>query len=346
MRAFHQAGSRARLSPMGSAWSSTHAGCSRSRPRPFMTSRRRAWRDGFILGIPDDYAEPFLPDIVGQFSRLHPLVDLSIVCHPSVKLAECIATGEIDLAVVTGCDRIKGVEILREEPLCWVAGARAGAVEDERPLPLALSTPSLRLAQRRLGGPGAIGHPVPHLSDVHQLCGLGADRPGGVGLDGASEHGGGRDGPSHRDDSGWSPAPADRPVGLILRVAEPPKGGAGPWPTSFGQPSEAGRPRAPCSLSEGIDHGRRIGKYSGSGKRRVPRSLFGTQARDQRHPRVLGRSTRTYAWLGRPSPSRSRPTPECVCRPGTVPSANGSTTGSMREPAAIGKMTRAASWPR
>ncbi|MDX7951371.1 LysR family transcriptional regulator [Lichenihabitans sp. Uapishka_5] len=95
-----------------------------------------------VLGIPDDYAEPFLPDIVGQFSRLHPLVELSIVCHPSVRLAECVATGEVDLAVVTGCDRIKGVEILREEPLCWVAGVRAGAVEEERPLPLALSTPS------------------------------------------------------------------------------------------------------------------------------------------------------------------------------------------------------------
>ena len=95
-----------------------------------------------VFGIPDDYAEPFLPDIVGQFSRLHPLVDLSIVCHPSVRLAECVATGEVDLAIVTGCDRIKGVEILREEPLCWVAGARAGAVEEERPLPLALSTPS------------------------------------------------------------------------------------------------------------------------------------------------------------------------------------------------------------
>jgi DNA-binding transcriptional LysR family regulator len=96
-----------------------------------------------ILGIPDDYAEPFLPDIVGQFARLNPLVDLSIVCYPSVRLAECAAAGEIDLAVVTG-DRIKGVEILREEPLCWVTGARVGAVEDKRPLPLALSTPSCR----------------------------------------------------------------------------------------------------------------------------------------------------------------------------------------------------------
>ena len=94
------------------------------------------------LGIPDDYAEPFLPDIVGQFTRAHPLVELSIVCQPSVVLADRIGSGEVDVAVVTDCHRIKGVEFLREEPLRWVAGLRSGPVEDQRPLPLAMSTPS------------------------------------------------------------------------------------------------------------------------------------------------------------------------------------------------------------
>jgi len=111
-----------------------------------------------VLGIPDDYAEPFLPDIVGQFTRLYPLVELSIVCYPSVRLAECIAAGEIDLAVVTG-DRIKGVEILREEPLCWVTGSRVGAVEDQRPLPLALSTPSCTWRNAALAALEQVGIP-------------------------------------------------------------------------------------------------------------------------------------------------------------------------------------------
>jgi DNA-binding transcriptional LysR family regulator len=102
------------------------------------------------LGIPDDYAEPFLPDIVGQFTRTHPLAELSIVCQPSVILAERIGSGEVDVAVVTDCHRIKGVEFLREEPLRWVAGARSGPVEDQRPLPLALSTPSCDWRQAAL----------------------------------------------------------------------------------------------------------------------------------------------------------------------------------------------------
>ncbi|WP_131116883.1 LysR family transcriptional regulator [Lichenihabitans psoromatis] len=95
-----------------------------------------------VFGIPDDYAEPFLPDIVKRFTRQHPLVELSIVCHPSVDLAQRIMTGEVDVAVVTDCERIKGLEILREEALCWVAGLRSGPIEDQRPLPLALSTPT------------------------------------------------------------------------------------------------------------------------------------------------------------------------------------------------------------
>ena len=94
------------------------------------------------LGIPDDYAEPFLPDIVRRFAQQHPRAELSIVCHPSTDLAERIMVGGIDVAVVTDCEQIKGLEVLREEPLHWVAGLRAGPIEERRPLPLALSTPS------------------------------------------------------------------------------------------------------------------------------------------------------------------------------------------------------------
>lgn len=94
------------------------------------------------LGIPDDYAGLFLPDIVGRFALRHPGVELSVLCHPSVDIAERLRTGEVDVGVVTDSADIHGIEVLREEPLAWVAGLRAGPVEARRPLPLALSTPS------------------------------------------------------------------------------------------------------------------------------------------------------------------------------------------------------------
>lgn len=94
------------------------------------------------LGIPDDYAELFLGDIVGRFTLRHPGVELTVLCHPSMEVAERVHDGEVDVGIVTVSDDIAGTEVLREEPLVWVTGLRAGPIEAQRPMPLALSTPS------------------------------------------------------------------------------------------------------------------------------------------------------------------------------------------------------------
>ena len=112
------------------------------------------------FGIPDDYTEPYLPLIVSRFTRRHPSVEISIVCEPSVTLADRIQGGAVDVAVVTDCERIRGLEILREEPLHWVAGTRAGPIEERRPLPLALSGPSCAWRQAALTALEAAGIPA------------------------------------------------------------------------------------------------------------------------------------------------------------------------------------------
>jgi DNA-binding transcriptional LysR family regulator len=89
------------------------------------------------LGIPDDYADNFLPAILTQFTRRHPLVEVSVICDSSGELDEELRSGLLDMAVVTDCDSISNVEILREEPLSWVAGPHC-SVHAQRPLPLAL----------------------------------------------------------------------------------------------------------------------------------------------------------------------------------------------------------------
>ncbi|MBV8183052.1 MAG: LysR family transcriptional regulator [Hyphomicrobiales bacterium] len=89
------------------------------------------------LGIPDDYADNFLPLILTRFTRRHPLVDVSIICDSSLSLNEQLHLGQLDIAVVTDCQRLSHVEILREEPLNWIAGPH-GSPHAERPLPLAL----------------------------------------------------------------------------------------------------------------------------------------------------------------------------------------------------------------
>src|SRR5437867_1636039 len=40
------------------------------------------------LGVPDDYADRYLPEIMARFSRAYPGVELTVICEPSVDLGK------------------------------------------------------------------------------------------------------------------------------------------------------------------------------------------------------------------------------------------------------------------
>jgi DNA-binding transcriptional LysR family regulator len=89
------------------------------------------------IGTPDDYADRYMPEIIGRFAKTHPNVELYIVCEPSVSLAEKMARGELDIALVTHNPRARTSDIVRTEPLCWVASANH-PLRDDVPVPLAV----------------------------------------------------------------------------------------------------------------------------------------------------------------------------------------------------------------
>ena len=105
----------------------------------FAALSRKGLRGAARLGIPDDYAESFLADILARFNRRHPLVEVSVVCEASTDLAPQVAAGALDLALITDHEGLKGLELLREEPLVWVASERF-QVEEGAPIPLALGS--------------------------------------------------------------------------------------------------------------------------------------------------------------------------------------------------------------
>jgi DNA-binding transcriptional LysR family regulator len=105
----------------------------------FAALSRKGLRGATRLGIPDDYAESFLADILAQYNRRHPLVEVSVVCEASVDLALQIAAGALDVALITDHEGLKGLELLREEPLVWVAAERF-RIEEGAPIPLALGS--------------------------------------------------------------------------------------------------------------------------------------------------------------------------------------------------------------
>jgi DNA-binding transcriptional LysR family regulator len=98
------------------------------------------------LGVPDDYADRYLPEIMARFSRAYPGVELTVVCEPSIALFDRIEANELDLAIVTNCDGDRLSENFRRERLLWVTSNRHAAHLEE-PLPLALGRPSCRWRQ-------------------------------------------------------------------------------------------------------------------------------------------------------------------------------------------------------
>jgi len=115
---------------------------------------RKGLRGTIRFGVPDDYAEAFLADILLRFNHRHPLVEIAVSCENSIELSALVRAGAIDLALVTDFEDLEGFELIREEPLRWVVSTRFKAPAGE-PLPLAQGSPSCiwrRVADEALEG--------------------------------------------------------------------------------------------------------------------------------------------------------------------------------------------------
>ncbi|GAB3764935.1 LysR family transcriptional regulator [Ramlibacter monticola] len=88
------------------------------------------------VGVPEDYAVPYLAPVLRDFAQRHAGVELTLVCEQSTLLIPRVLKGEVDIAVVT-TDRAGRGQPLFEEPLVWAAPARHEAWR-ATPLPIAI----------------------------------------------------------------------------------------------------------------------------------------------------------------------------------------------------------------
>ena len=109
------------------------------------------------LGTPDDYALQWLPRILAGFAESHPRIEVDVVCSNSEALAQRIASGQLDLTLLTEGHRDEGefAEIWRG-PLRWVGPANQALYRRE-PLPLALAHPGCTWRAAALGALGRAG---------------------------------------------------------------------------------------------------------------------------------------------------------------------------------------------
>ena len=92
---------------------------------------RRA--DGRVrLGVPDDYADRYLPEIMARFSRAYPAIELTVICEETVCLLERIKANELDLAIITNCTGSVTAENFRQERLLWATSNRHSTHIEER----------------------------------------------------------------------------------------------------------------------------------------------------------------------------------------------------------------------
>ncbi|HEX2725452.1 MAG TPA: LysR substrate-binding domain-containing protein [Beijerinckiaceae bacterium] len=93
------------------------------------------------LGVPDDYADRYLPEILARFSRSHPRAEVTVVCEPTPNLLDRLQSNDLDLAIITHLDSRGPSEIIRVEQLLWVTSSRH-CIHETDPVPLALGRPN------------------------------------------------------------------------------------------------------------------------------------------------------------------------------------------------------------
>lgn len=96
--------------------------------------------EGWVrLGLPQDFAESWLPDVLGRFARAHPQVRVEARVDRSATLLEAVNLGQLDLALTwsNGGESTPRSENLGMLPLVWI-GAPGYARNPEEPVPLVL----------------------------------------------------------------------------------------------------------------------------------------------------------------------------------------------------------------
>jgi len=89
------------------------------------------------LGMPYDLVSTCLPPVLKTYAQEYPHVDVSLVCLTSPLLAQALAVGEIDLAIIEERVGSSAGECLAIERLVWVGG-KGGDAYLKRPLPISV----------------------------------------------------------------------------------------------------------------------------------------------------------------------------------------------------------------
>ena len=133
------------------------------------------------LGCSQDFAETVLPDVLSQFTKLYPLVQMEVRIEGNAALVEAVQKNQLDLALAVGQAEHPTAEILGELELVWIAGqeftSRLG-----QPLPLVLLGPQCAYRKEAIQRLDDAKLPWRIAAVSPSLAGLWATAIGGLGI--------------------------------------------------------------------------------------------------------------------------------------------------------------------
>ncbi|MES1935989.1 LysR family transcriptional regulator [Salinisphaera hydrothermalis] len=89
------------------------------------------------FGLPEDYAETWLPGMLRAFAASHPSVRPHIHCRMSTELVEQLEAGALDLVLTVRHSAASNAQRVATEPLVWAAH-RDFELAPNQPVPLAI----------------------------------------------------------------------------------------------------------------------------------------------------------------------------------------------------------------
>ncbi len=142
--------------------------------------------EGWVrLGLPQDFAEFWLPEVLGRFAREHPRVRVEARAERNADLIDRIAAGTLDLALAWGEPDGRHAERLADLPIEWIGPAhrdlpwRSGSGE---PLPLVAFEQPCQFRAAGVAALDAAGIPWRLAFTSPSLAGLWAAVAAGLGV--------------------------------------------------------------------------------------------------------------------------------------------------------------------
>lgn len=144
--------------------------------------RGTAKLEGWVrVGVPQDFAETWLPGLLGQFARIHPRVRVEARVDRGADMTQAVDRGELDVALTWGAYGRPRAEIVARREIAWI-GTEGFLHEPAEPLPMIAFDPPCAFRKAAVDALDRQGIAWRHAFSSPSLAGLFAAVTAGLGV--------------------------------------------------------------------------------------------------------------------------------------------------------------------